>query len=625
MAAQPNNAIRNLRRLGGAMLLWACLSGDCARAQVPHSNAQPTPDPLMMLMLSQPPIDVHSTVRPLVSMEPALIGPGGQASYRVVFNAMEAAISWPEQLPQVPGLELRAGGRGQVLQPSGTNLQPRTTFLYRALPRRAGHYTLPEFQVQVYGKPVTIPSASLEVRELPPGLHPKPQLLYLSVASTNPFVGQSVRARLTLPSDTNGFSQSLAYVKFVGDGMVADQSSTQQRIEASSAPAGGPTAATYIYDILLTPIASGDVPVFAQGYTASSRFSGPIVISGGTVTLAGGPPQFTLLDSDPVSLRVRPLPTSGVLPGFKGAIGSLRIDPPKLSTNRVQVGQPVKLTVQVRGDGNIARLVPPDPPRDKQWQSFAAPLDPVPAQIQHMQGAIAFHFHFIPMSDEAKATPAIPYSFFNPYTESYVNLTIPPVPITVEPAGPAAAPIAEDGSEPQGEVETLAFADVVPAAGPRGGSLAPVQERSWFPVLQLIPVLAFFGLAIWDRRRRYLEQHPEVLVKRRARRRLRRHRTDFQAAVNAGDNPRAVLAGVQGLQAGCAPFFPAEPNALVGAEVLSMLPEEMRNGAAGEAVRLLFDAANANSFGGSAISAVPVQHLVEADRVLAWLEERLCL
>jgi hypothetical protein len=290
----------------------------------------------------------------------------------------------------------------------------------------------------------------------------------------------------------------------------------------------------------------------------------------------------------------------------------------------VQVGQPVKLTVQVRGDGNIARLVPPDPPRSKLWQGFAAPLDPVPAQIQHMQGAIAFHFHFIPLSDEAKSTPAIPYSFFNPYTESYVNLTIPPVPLTVEPAGPTATPVAEEGAQPQGEVETLAFADVVSEPG-QAGSLAPVQERSWFPVLQLVPAVAFLGLVIWDRRRRYFEQHPDVLIKRRARKALRRHRAEFQAAVNAGDMTRAVSAGVQGLQAGCAPFFPAEPRALVGTEVLSLLPASMRNDLPGEAVRLLFDAANASSFGGPVMAKASVQQLVEADRVLAWLEERLCV
>ena len=56
-----------------------------------------------------------------------------------------------------------------------------------------------------------------------------------------------------------------------------------------------------------------------------------------------------------------------------------------------------------------------------------------------------------------------------------------------------------------------------------------------------------------------MEQHPEVRVRRRALRALRRHRSDFRAAANAGDIAQAVPAGVQALQAGCVrPSF--QPN-----------------------------------------------------------------
>ena len=68
---------------------------------------------------------------------------------------------------------------------------------------------------------------------------------------------------------------------------------------------------------------------------------------------------MTLVDSDPVTIRVRPLPKDGELPGFNGAIGSFTIDPPKLATNTVRVGDPVKLTVAVRGKGSLGRLLPP--------------------------------------------------------------------------------------------------------------------------------------------------------------------------------------------------------------------------------------------------------------------------
>ena len=71
---------------------------------------------------------------------------------------------------------------------------------------------------------------------------------------------------------------------------------------------------------------------------------------------------------------MRPLPREGELPGFTGAIGSFAVGPPKLATNVLRVGDPVKLTVTVtnRGDGPLARLVAPPPPQVRDWQVFAA-------------------------------------------------------------------------------------------------------------------------------------------------------------------------------------------------------------------------------------------------------------
>ncbi len=601
------------------------VTGGVARSQTPSTNAAAAPDPLMTLMLSQPRIDVQSPVKPIVSFEPRVISPGGQATYRVVLNALEAAVAWPDRLPEIPGLELRAGGRGQVLQPSAVGLEPRTTILYRAIPKAAGRYTVPGFETKVYGRTVAIPATTLEVVNLPPTSASQPQLLYLEFPTTNLFVGQAVRARLSLPSDTNGFSQSLAYVRFIGDGFVADQSSVRQRIEGLPNPSGGPSVSTYIYEAFVTPIASGEISIFAQGYTASSRFSGPIVISGGTVTLAGGPPQFSLLDSDPLTLQVRPLPKTGVLPGFKGAVGSFTVDPPRLSTNMVQVGQPLKLTAIVRGTGNLARLVPPEPPRHKQWQVFAAPLEPVPPQVQHLQGFASFNFTLIPLSDEATVTPAIPFAYFDPGTESYVELTIPSVPVTVRPGGPAGpSPLPDDATIPEDEVETLQLADLAGATGRIAASLTPVQERPWFPWLQLLPGVAFLGLVAWDRRRRYFEQHPEVLVRRRARRAMRRHWGELEKFAAAGDAFRFAESAVRAMRSGCAPFFPAEPRALVGADVLSLFPERVRTGSAGQAVRRIFDLVDARQFGG----LVGDQETLLAarsdiERVLAFLEERL--
>ena len=123
-----------------------------------------------------------------------------------------------------------------------------------------------------------------------------------------------------------------------------------------------------------------------------SRFGGTIVINGTTI-IPGGPPQYTLVETDPVELHVRPLPSEGELPGFTGAIGSFELGPPRLATNVVRVGDVVTLTVTVtnRGDGPLARLVAPPAPRAADWQVFAptevAPPMAVPLGLAALFGA----------------------------------------------------------------------------------------------------------------------------------------------------------------------------------------------------------------------------------------------
>ncbi|HWQ90890.1 MAG TPA: BatD family protein, partial [Clostridia bacterium] len=132
------------------------------------TSAPPAQDPLMMLMLSQPRIEVDGPVTATAVFDPPVVRPGDTAVYRVVLNALEASIEWPGEIPAEEALHLRAGGRGQILQMSATNMQPRTTYLYRARPDTLGRFVIPEYTIQAYGKEVTVPETSLEVTPRPP-------------------------------------------------------------------------------------------------------------------------------------------------------------------------------------------------------------------------------------------------------------------------------------------------------------------------------------------------------------------------------------------------------------------------------------------------------------------------
>jgi hypothetical protein len=78
------------------------------------------------------------------------------------------------------------------------------------------------------------------------------------------------------------------------------------------------------------------------------------------------------------------------------------------------------------------------------------------------------------------------------------------------------------------------------------------------------------------------------------------------------------------MRVACAPHYPAEPRALVGVDVLPLLPEPDRSGRPGEVVRRFFAVTDAIRFG--TLSPNPADLLPlqpDLERVLQQLEERL--
>jgi hypothetical protein len=612
-------------------LLVRLASLSAAAAQAPPA-AQ---DPLITLMLSQPKIDITSPAAATAAFDPPVVRPGERAVYRVTFNALEESVDWPAEPPAAPGLEMRAGAHGQILQMTGPAMQPRTTFNYHVQPSKAGEFVVPEFTVKVYGRGVRVPAARLEVTATPPAAARPAQRLQLEIARTNLYSGQPVRVRVLFPGSSSGSVQGLAQVQLTGEGFIVDQSAVQQRITTLSR--AGANVPTYIYETTLTPLTAGRLSVLAQGFSAGLHVTGPLVITAGVI-IPGGLPQYTLLDSDPVELEVKPLPRSGELPGFTGAIGTFAVDAPAPATNTIQIGDPVKLTVTVRGDNGFAHLVAPPAPQSREWQVFAAtaasaaaPAPGFPTPQPGVPGATlpvcaTFTYTLIPLTTEARTTPAIPFSYFNPSRGVYVDLTIPPAPITVKGGAASAeaqALLQAQSSETESEKEPV-LSDLASSPGLAAGSLVPVQQKVWFFLVQLAFGGAFLALWSWDRRRRYLEQHPDLVLRRRARRALRAEWRALRRAAQAGDAPRFAARAVGAMRIACAPHYPAEPRALVGADVLAVLPEADRAGRVGEVVRRFFAVTDAERFATAPPEAGELLGLQpEVEGVLEKLDERL--
>ena len=553
--------------------------------------AAPVMDPLIAAMSQQAGMDQNVTAT--AEFDPPVATLGQRVTYRVVVTAMIEGVALPELLPPVAGLDLAPSSRGFTYGNAGAMMQPRTTFNFRVSANATGAYVMPAYTASANAKPVTIPEARLTV--LPPGapVPQQPLRLTVEVPPGEAYIGQSVPVRLMLLDAGSRTVQALAQPQVSGEALMSEVALMRQGREMR--PVEGRMVAAYVTSVLVTPIKEGRLPFTAQAFAYLSR---PGVGPG----FAGGL-ETVLVDSDPVLLTVKHLPKEGELPGFTGGIGRFQVELPRASTNEVHAGEPVTLSVAVRGEGNLTRLVPPRVERSRDWQAFPPLADTSGSFNVQARGTAMFTYTLIPLNERLKATPAIPFCYFDPERKAYVDATIPPVAIKVLPApgGKAAAvaglsaPASEDPDQVSGERE-LVMTGLAETAGRSVWSLAPLQSRPWFLLLQLVPALGLGGLWLWDRRRRHLAQHPEIVLKARARRRLRRSLRRMRQAARASDEAGYVACAVDALREACAPFEAANPNALVCSDVLRALPATERDSREGQLVRTLFAAADARRF-----------------------------
>jgi hypothetical protein len=575
-----------------------------------------TGDQLMSLMRSAPQLATDQPIDPSASFDPPVIAVGAKAMYRVTLHTLDEAITrWSDIMPVPPQLELVRGAQGMMFTMGAGKMQPLTVVNFHVTAKVPGNYVVPAYTIEIYGQPVTIPEARLQVVAGDSGLPPLHELVMVP-EQTNVYVGQPVHMRVLSPAGENRQVQMLSQVQLNGDGFITGKGDVRQQISQARLPDGEQRMA-FIYDTTLTPFAQGPLKISAQAFTSGNQFGGQIVIQGG-VTIPGGPPQFDLLEADPVTLNVQPLPAEGRLPGFIGAIGSFMRDTAQLSATTVTAGNPVKLSVTFRGGANTAHLAMPPAPETPAWQGFAEG-SPVIAG-----NSITFTYTLIPQTDQTKVTPEIPFSYFDPDVGQYEDLSIPAMPIKVLPGAAGETtnlPKLATETAPE-KVRQLSALATTP--GPAASSLVPLQQRGWFILVELGPVLVLLALWQESRRRQFWEQHPDLRRRREARRALLKERRILAQAVQAGDAQAFADSGIQAIRLACAPHFPAEPRALVCGDVLQLLPEIERNGDAGRVVRQLFQATDAREYAGASDQVAGLLALQpQLDRLLTELEARI--
>ncbi|MEQ1860918.1 MAG: BatD family protein [Chthoniobacteraceae bacterium] len=575
------------------------------------------PVPMQPPQTAQPflPVDplAQQALSATASFEPPVLRLMRFGEYRVTILGSSSGIELPDPLPAPDGLILDLTDKAPGTSIINGRRVMTMTFRYTVAAARPGTFLVPSFTATVAGTIVTVPAAQVIVQTPGPADLPyQPVKAVLDLPAGDYFVGQMLPARLLVFDTPDETVQAIANVtKPSGDFLFQSQSGSRRERIAWE----GREQSALVTPLRLTPIKSGETDVTLQAIVFVNKLN--------LVGRSSGNTAQAMLDTAPVRVRVRTLPEAGRKPGFTGAIGKFELGRPVLSAAEAVVGDPITMTVTLIGEGNLEAIGAPTIETNETWQSFT-PTMSVDRDVFSGRGTKTITYTLIPRVTETRAVPAIPFSYFDPERKEFIDLTIPPQPVSVKPSGappvptaeiPAAAPAPEpEAASPKRAEPILTGLAEKPGAWRRSPS--PIAWRGWFWAGQAAPALALLGLWGWRRRVDFLATHPEIVRRREARAAARSHLRLARSAARRRDADAFVTASIDAIRAAAAPLDTTEAQSLVLQEVLAKLPSEHD-----ATVRRLFAHTHTKCFSGHGVEVNGVLELLpEVQRTVAVIE-----
>ncbi|MBI2192400.1 MAG: protein BatD [Planctomycetes bacterium] len=331
-----------------------------------------------------------------------------------------------------------------------------------------------------------------------------------------------------------------------------------------------------------------------------------------------------LITADPVVLDVKPLPEEGRPEGFSGSVGSFELEV-SASPRKVKVGDPVTLTLTVRGRGSFETVTCPGLESVLGFREYEAESKvSCEADGAAFRGEKTFSKPLVPTEESVREIPRVRFSYFDPERREYQTVVRGPFPIEVAPSlsdgtvGLVTAP--EPGQKKM---------DVRPAAGVfplRKPSLTQFRDRSlpWYlrPGLWLLlPLPAFLCLAcaLFERRRSRLRSDPGLQRSQKALRHARQ-RLEEARRTEGSEAYQKVSEALTGYLADKFNLSPAGVD--VGNASQLILPKGVGDEPIVELVSCL-NLCDQGRFGGDASKAAREQVIQQAEKVLTSLARTL--
>jgi hypothetical protein len=247
--------------------------------------------------------------------------------------------------------------------------------------------------------------------------------------------------------------------------------------------------------------------------------------------------------TDSVKLKIKPLPESDKPDNFAGTVGRFTMDVLAKPTE-VKVGDPITLSINIRGKGNIQTIGEPvlAPGDEKDFKIYPAETDTtITDRGDGIRGEKLFSKVVEPQHENIDMIPAISFSYFDPELEKYMTITHNPIPIVVE-RSEVEIPIRfslEDAEKVKGQVKILTK-DILPIMSDlysfKNQGFAIYNRPLFLAFIFLTPILVVIACVYVQRHRELLQTDVGYARKRRALSRAKKQLSNARQLVQL-DNP----------------------------------------------------------------------------------------
>ena len=218
------------------------------------------------------------------------------------------------------------------------------------------------------------------------------------------------------------------------------------------------------------------------------------------------------LKSVPVHVTVTDLPAKGQPAGYGGAVGTFtataKMDKTALTTDDV-----ASLTLTIAGSGNLKLIQAPKLELPNGLDTYDPQImDTITGRSTVISGSKIITYSVAPHMPGEYNIPAIPVTYFNPQSGSYVTLHTQPFRLAVKPG---------KHYHPTAVAQSLALSDIHGNVLQTPADFSPLSAKPLFFTagywsMYALPMLAFIGIAFWRRREDELNADVALMKNRRA-------------------------------------------------------------------------------------------------------------